>query len=827
MAKATLVKGIVITAAIIGVGAAGYYLAPTLTGPTSVTSSKQATPKPLGSFIGNTVSAEEWSQPEALQAKLATALNSRLKGTSPSDIEAFMKEPENLLLLAQWQLAANDISSREPSAKQKDKFGQELAKLNEKLQKLQEDQRKATPAQAKNIQQDIDKLLKQISDKQEQIDDLFSLTEYAQTPGAKQTLEAVQNNLDWMQQILQSGECERPARTLALIGAMLQAHPESAYNQVERDIITATALEFANNGWRTDRALDRADYFITNWRANRLHTMFDTLPFWQRRMVCGCKGDNSFCTRESLEWALDHVHLPADKYPGACWRNGYKLYNLYGEIIHGPGYWEPFNGLFDENTMEFTNKVGGVCGYLSHFGAYSACANGVPAATSGEPGHCSFVVLVDGKWTPAYSLTWNRGMHWTPWSGMNGFTALHMASDLYSPEQRDKTARSQVYHSLANVYATQAQPDFGKASVCYRQAIDAQPCNYMAWRSYAEFLKARKPMDHAVWAELNGLVCSKLAKSLPQMAADVLTRHVYPQMAESSGSREQLLEEFNLLWRSVGDMGVERWNVENMLTAQLNYFKEDKKLTDQCKTDVYGTVLKSIINNGVYAPVVLAWGSELAAKMNPESQRKLLDTTVAAISGSQGVESADRDKMLASAIINAEQMRDRKAFQSISKMLSEAYTKPKAQQPKFEPFPGKLVSEDGLLYLSSSSRQHDDPCAHPGVLRPEGGRFHTNKDEEAWAVVELSRLVEVTGVVVIATPGNLQRLHGMRVQVSESGKDGEWKDVGTAVDKVTQRVNRYDLGAGKPRARFVRVLRPKPANFFHLSGIYVYGTPAS
>ena len=108
-----------------------------------------------------------------------------------------------------------------------------------------------------------------------------------------------------------------------------------------------------------------------------------------------------------------------------------------------------------------------------------------------------------------------------------------------------------------------------------------------------------------------------------------------------------------------------------------------------------------------------------------------------------------------------------------------------------------------------------------------GGRFHTEKDKEAWAAIELSRLVEVSGVVVVTTPNNMGRMHGMRIQVSESGKDGEWKDVGKPVQEVKQRVNRYDLSTEKPRARFIRVLRPEPADFFHLNGIYVYGTPAS
>lgn len=827
MATSTFVKSVIFIAALIGMGTAGYYLKPSLSNMHLFPSSNQEAKKPLGSYIGNTVTPAEWANPQTLQAKLAATIGSRIKDTSPTAVVAFMKNPENQLLLAQWQLAENDLDSISPAEKKRENLSKELEKLTEKLTKLREESRKVTPAQAKSLQGEVDKLTKQVQEKKEQIGDLFSLKEYAATPEGQKTLAAVANNLDWMQQILDSGECSQPARALKLVGAMLKAHPESAYNQVERDIITATALEFANNGWKTDRALDRADYFITSWRANRLHTMFDTLPFWQRRIVCGCKGDNNFCTRASLEWALDHVHLPADKYPGCCWRNGYKLYNLYGEIIHGPGYFEPFGDMFGDNSMLFTSEVGGVCGGLSHFGAYSACANGVPATTSGEPAHCSFVVLVDGKWTPAYSLTWDRSLHWTPWQQTYGFSSLHMASKLYSPEQQSHTARSQTELSLANLYAGQAKPDLKKANELYQRAIADQPCNFAAWRAYSRFLEKNKPDDHRVWSQLNALVCKKLAADLPQMAAHILSKFVYPRLGATAASPQELMDDFGKFWGAVDKMEISRWNIEQFLSSQLNLLKKDGKVSDQSKVELYGKVLGTTVSNTAYAPVILSWGSEISAKMDPASQKKILDTTVQTISGDKSIGVKDRDKMLASAVINAEQMRDRKAFQSISRMLSGAYTNPNNKMPQFEPFPGKLVSEDGLLFLSSSSKQHDDPCAHPGVLRLSGGRFHTEKDKEAWAAVELSRLVEVSGVVVVTTPNNMGRMHGMRIQVSESGKDGEWKDVGKPVQEVKQRVNRYDLRTEKPRARFIRVLRPEPADFFHLNGIYVYGTPAS
>ena len=70
------------------------------------------------------------------------------------------------------------------------------------------------------------------------------------------------------------------------------------------------------------------------------------------------------------------------------------------------------------------------------------------------------------------------------------------------------------------------------------------------------------------------------------------------------------------------------------------------------------------------------------------------------------------------------------------------------------------------------------------------------------------------------------RLSGLRVQVSESGRDDDWKDVGQPAGQVPDRVTRFDLQAEMPRARYVRILRPGK-NFMHLNGIYVYGKQSS
>jgi len=115
--------------------------------------------------------------------------------------------------------------------------------------------------------------------------------------------------------------------------------------------------------------------------------------------------------RESQVWLRDNVKLPIQRYRSACWQVPYRGYNCFGDSVQTWKYYFPFEGSFPSFT-EMTRFVGGVCGRLSGYGAAAAVANGIPATTMGEPGHCAYAVrLARGKWAPAYSLSWKRSVH--------------------------------------------------------------------------------------------------------------------------------------------------------------------------------------------------------------------------------------------------------------------------------------------------------------------------------------------------------------------------------------------------------------------------------
>ncbi len=777
-----------------------------------------------GSYIGKELSAADWATPAALQQKLAGQILGKLKGVDKAAVQAFIAEPANRLLLAQWHLAATESAiPAEEFAKARDNISQDIEKRKGTLAEL----KKQLPTTTGMRQLSLEKRIKAeegvLREREAELASPRSMSEaLSSTPGAKKLFEQVTNNLDWMEQVVYSGECLRPGRAMAILAAIDKEHKQLAYKKMQREIATATAVEWAKSNWNFDKALARADFYISNWEDDRLHVEFDTVPFWQRRIICGSKGDNAYGEVESLQWQLDNVNLPTERYAGCCWQCAYRTINLFGDSIHGPMYYNPYAEVKDNNAASRTYVVGGVCGALSHFGAFAALANGIPALTAGEPGHCAYIVFSNNKWQPGYSLSWKRGLHWQVWAGVHKFASLHMATELFSAEQAAQTQLSNAFWTLGRIHA--AAGDKEKALAAFASAVAEQPRNYGAWRDYAAFLSEQMPADAAAWKQLNAAVCASLVPLYPEMAAEFVKGHVYPGMVKAKLPAAELMECLCAFWKKVDKMGPDRWDIEALCGAQASALKELGGKMEDCSLALYEQVLGLCSGKAAYAPVILSWGNGVASGMKPEMQQKFLSATLAGLSKGGSMETAERDKMLGQALAGAAKMRDRSSFQAIGKMLSENYKK--NILPKWEPFPGKLASQGGLLYVSSSS--HDDPAGHWGVLEPTGGRFHSGNEENPWVVVEMPKTVYITGVVAISTSGqNVRRLHDMRVQYSESGRDDDWHEAGAFPAPSTRTINRLDLQNSKPRARFIRIIRGGGKDFFHLNGIFVYGEQAA
>ena len=154
-----------------------------------------------------------------------------------------------------------------------------------------------------------------------------------------------------------------------------------------------------------------------------------------------------------------------------------------------------------------------------------------------------------------------------------------------------------------------------------------------------------------------------------------------------------------------------------------------------------------------------------------------------------------------------------------------------AAAPKVDPFPGDLLSKDGLLRTSSAC-QSDRPFSYAQVLRGGfGGWFDTNNEEKPWAQVQLPGEVELSGIVLVNRyeypPEHEEFQWAAPLKVSASLDGKTWAEV--AKFEKAEAVFRVDLTDKAVKARYVRIERvpgedkTKPPGRFHFRNFLVYG----
>lgn len=815
---------------------AQYTLAPTPEQPAAAKSTKvkKGSKKKVASKKKNSTSktaklttSKDWLDPTALRDKLATKIQAKLSSPNEGAIKKFLKSDDNRLLLASWHLAHAEVASEKARQDFQKNLEKKIQDKNKELNTKKEELPLLGGTAVESTQYSIEKLELEIAELEAELKQPMNLADVAGLPHGAKLIELLVNDLDWMEDFVYSGECLMPGRALNMLSSMMKNNPDMLTGeQVARDVATATALEFARFGWTVDNACKRAEYFVKNWQQDKLHKIFDTLPFWQRRVVCGWKGDHSSGTPESFTWALNNVNLPDDRYSGSCWRCGYVLHNVYGEIVHGRAYYTAYEGMYTGRHHEFTQEVGGVCGGLSHFGASAACANGIPALTMGEPAHCAFVVWVDGKWTPAYSVSWERGLHWRPWLDNWRYSSLHMLTEQHSSAQKDDLQIANTYRALAHMATTASNTT---AAIDYfLKAEAAQPRHYQVFREHADMLAATKAGAEA-WLQLNDSLCTNMVPVFAECASELMRSQVYDQLSKNGTDASKLEAAFAKFWKSTRELGPERWKVQDLLNKQIdlmNNVRKGSELENQCT--LYRHMLKGTINNPAYATYSLESGNTLMQKMDDAAKARMLGIMTDAIGNGNGLEGEARTKVLTNIILAAEANRDASAFQSVSKLIAPEASHDNRPIGDFEGLPGKLVSEGGVLIASSTS-QWDRPATHANVLTKKGGQVHTAKNKDPWIGVKLPKYATISGIVIAAhaNSANWHRLNGLQVQVSETGRDDDWHNVGQPTGKYTQRITRISLGSEQPKALYVRIIRPGVQEVLHIDGLFVYGTPAA
>ncbi len=720
--------------------------------------------------------------------------------------------------LAQWRLLQLANATEAPLKEQAGKARSEADKLKSEFENKQAAYAKSKTNDNKQAVQDVGTRMQAATARAKEP---TTIADLLTSPNKAAQLSDLSADLPWLQSLLYSGEQFPVTRAIYLFLEMAEKDASILKAGRKRDIATAVAIEFARNNWTLGRAQARTTYYNKHWSQGRLNKQLDNLPMSQLRALMGIKGEHKAGYVENYQWCLDNVHVPAEHYVGTgefyavCWRGTYRPNNIYGDSIH-VNFYETYGDAFDTYGQEIC-CMGGICGALSHFGAYAAAGNGIAAQTMGEPGHCAYTVLVDGKWCPAYSLSWQRWLHWHPWDGTGFFSALQFSYDLYDGKNIARTLKAMDLETAALALQSKSPK---VALALYQTAIKQQPLNVTTYRAYFDLLAKEGSLEDKVLS-LRSL-CQTMPKVAPEMAAYLM---MSKGMALLDGapaeSRILVATEF---WKAIKSMGPAPWDVAGFISKQADWVAKGEAKPEAATLDFYGKMLAAVIAKPDFTPAVMTWGNTWGVKQSVSVQRALSQRTVQVISMASG-KGASIETLLRGALISAENMGDISSFYALMKNVPEK-ERYLGGMPTWEPFAGELVSKGGLIRLSSTC-EFDTPAMHAGILDPRGGKFHTGKDENAWVTVQLPYVCQINGVVIVPTGNSTFRQQNMVVQVSANGEEGSWVDVKDLGPATPQRVTRVDMSANPQKALYVRILRKGGPEFFHLNGIYVYGKRVS
>ncbi len=610
-----------------------------------------------------------------------------------------------------------------------------------------------------------------------------------------------------MADLMLSGPLLDAPKSLRILAAIWREDPKGLASRHEQTTAAALALMFAKDQWPEDKAVNRYKFYRDSRLAGQLHPQFDSLETWEKCFVVsggqngGWSDHGGAWGDDSLVWLRDHVKLTALEYTDACWQAPYKLHNLFGDSIHGANYYAPFSHVIH---AERVRKVGGVCGSLSHYGANAARANGLPALTMGEPGHCAYAVrIARGDWKPAYSLTWERGLHTSLWG--KTWTQLVLQEKVLGDREAYATCMSQVWRARGLV---ERSPEL--AELAYAAALETQPLNFPVWAESIEFLKNSRKLSAESWETIGRSISNALA-AYPESAWELLSSIREPAMRELAPERREKF--FLNFHESIAQQdGPVMWAYDKALDEQAAALGDDSSKL----IDFFEKVLVVQSTSKLWFAPTIAWGQKRFGEgVDTADFFAVLGRVFSASSGGneEGIKAA-----LGPAVIAAELAGNVEAFQSLGR-AGAAFRKQGGEEIKG--FPGILLSSGGLLRPSSTC-QYDSPVQHWGVLEEVGGSFHTDRQVRPNAVVRLGKLGDLSGIVIVGTDygQNGGRQMPLKVSVSEDGKT--WDEVFRSIDP--RGPWRIPLAGKATRVLYVKAERDDDRNeFFHLAGIRVYG----
>ncbi len=711
-----------------------------------------------------------WRNPKRLKSILAGRIRSRLGNNKPESIATFLGDPANRLALAQWELlnrgnvdALNKVMKGDDTAK-------ELAPLLNDLRWIS-----GFVYDGEMANSDV-------------------------AMGILYHLRKVDPNMDMIEVSEQDGV----------------AHPAPT---IKRRIAAAIAAEYARQGWYGGNeklsnkeirdmerdgipvpraasgrkgkadiyklARERYQFFAESAEQRLLNSYFFYMPNWLMRFTCGWKGTSGFGTPTTMRWLRDNVAAPARAYIGMGGQVPYLPTNIFGDSIHGPFYYAPFDPLYPSNLSKMTRDIGAVCGGVSHFAISSANANGVPGMTMGEPGHCAYAVYVDGKWHAGNSISKERSMHWSFW-GNSSWSTLQAYSDMY--EMGAVTRDAQMINTLADLLAQNKNPNF--ALDLYQMAITSQPLLQPAWQKYITTASEHLARAPKKWMAVNQFLCESLAPSSPESCANYLKDTVYPAMLNRVRSRELKIEASKVFFDNLDKQEESVWDIEPVLQMQFDPLQRGTSI----RMEYFRNLVDTAMSKPQFASM-LTWAVRTAHGDGKPLAKALMEYIDEKRAGSKDLARID-----AAIIRAAEELQDEEMFHK----YSAPYLAGKNNLPQIEPLPGKLISDTGMILLSDYHPDRPESVAyHAAALTPKGGSIYSLPGKHQTVTVALDKAKRIGGIIIVPD-GSLTPYIQWKIDVSRDGKSWETLiELPDAYDKKPYL--RININKSAPTAKYIRI----------------------
>lgn len=550
----------------------------------------------------------------------------------------------------------------------------------------------------------------------------------------------------------------------------------------------------------------RYKFFLKQEAAGKLHPNYPKLRPWELRFVVGITEQD--WDDRSFAWAAENINMPWDQYHAACWSAIYTDPSRFGDSVQGGAYNMPYGEM---SSAETTQRNGGVCGAMSHLGAFACMSHGIPATTVGQPGHCAYGYRLErGKWVGGFGGP-DGGMH-NQIFGHTAPTSYQLMETVFGDDKGVARAYRKSY--AARALEAAGNPD--AAGEMWKDALKDSPLHpFFRKELHRLMLAANTPTD--TWYQYlmatiplyveNGFSSVDMTKDIEQVIADMTDT----QKIDIYGAMHVMISGTASTWAV---------KCTDVIKKQADTLSADNR--EAYLTRIFGIHMHK--GDGNVFGQVLEWAvAEYCGKEN-EAVFSRAFAAAAAMAPDSAAGAADEEKtkrMLAAynkAIIAAEQSRSAPAFRSLIEAARKngAPALPPVQLRTLAGMKGKAA--EAALFRISTTSQWDSPTYHLDITSPNGGKCHTAKEEKPHFIVELPNTSMVTGCIIRKADANQNRMRKATVYTSTDG--ATWMPKESIEDMPGEWAVQFPAGTS---AKWVKVeFDNKAPDFAHITHFVVF-----